>query len=326
MKRVPDSNRLHAWLSPDTDPAWHAALEEAALRTSRDRFLLLWVSPPSLQVGKNQNLWSQVSARAVHRDRVPVYRRLSGGGTVYHDPGNLNFSLISTGEPRIDFCKHLGTILPFFERWGIPAEIRNRSDLFCNEKKFSGNAEYFSGGRILHHGTLLFDADLPALERYLTRDTGDYRDRAIDSNRSKTRNLKPLLSGIDTVGEFADTLLHDLADREPASTVLEELPESLIRAADDLRPRFDDPEWIFGRSPGYRLERQHGGIRCHLEVRKGRVSRLQLDWPGQTAEADRISANLPGVYHAPDPLFEALESAGVDARLTRDDFWLDLFF
>lgn len=315
-----------AWISPDEDPTWHAALEEAALRKSTADFLLLWVSPPSLHVGKNQNLWSQVPAGPVYRDKIPVYRRLSGGGTVYHDRGNLNFSLISTGEPRIDFCKHLGTILPFFERRGIPAEIRNRSDLFCGEEKFSGNAEYFSGGRILHHGTLLFDTDLAAMRRYLTRGTGPYEDRAIDSNRSKTRNLKPLLPDIETLQDFATALVDDLREREPRWRTVSGLPGELMEEARRLQPGYRKLEWILGRSPAYELERSHGGIRCRLSVKRGLITRSETRWPDHPDGARVIDEALPGTFHAPRQIRDALTAAGADARLTCDDFWLDLFF
>ena len=315
-----------AWISTEEDPTWHAAVEEAALRNSRDEFLLLWVSPPSLHVGKNQNLWSQVAAKPVFYDSVPVYRRLSGGGTVYHDRGNLNFSLISTGEPRIDFCRHLGTILPFFGKRGVSAEIRNRSDLFCGEKKFSGNAEYFTGGRILHHGTLLFDADLTAMRRYLTLDTGAYQDRAIDSNRSHTGNLRPMLSGIDTMKDFANALLSDLCERSPEWTPVSDLPGELVEKARKLQPRYKDPDWIFGRSPVYELERSLLGWRTHLRVKHGRIVESKTVRPDGADRTKGIDEALRSAIHAPGEVLEALTSAQVDERLTRDDFWLDLFF
>lgn len=321
-----EADPLYAWISPDNDPAWHAALEEAALRNSSSRFLLLWISPPSLHVGKNQNLWAQVSPKEVFHDNIPVYRRLSGGGTVYHDPGNLNYSLISTGEPRIDFCKHLGTLLPFFEDRGISPEIRNRSDIFAGEKKFSGNAEYFSGGRILHHGTLLFDADLAAMQRYLTRSSDRYEDRAIDSNRSMTGNLKPLLKGLRNTMEFAEALLADICEREPESRILENLPASLTAEARRLKPRFNDPNWIFGRSPSYQFERHMGSVDCRIEVHKGRIHEAKTHWPGHESAAHAIDASLVGLIHRPNELFETVRALPVDAPLTRNDFWLDLFF
>lgn len=324
---IPDSRRSIAWISTGADPAWHAAVEEAALRASQDRFFLLWANPRSLHVGKNQNIWSQISAGAVYRDALPVFRRLSGGGTVYHDPGNLNFSLLSDGEPRIDFCKHLGTILPFFRDRGIDAEIRNRSDIFSTGAKFSGNAEYFSGGRVLHHGTLLFDSDLGAMKRYLSRDKGPYRDRSIDSNRSPTRNLKPLFPEVGSLGEFAARLVADLRRRDPSWTLVEQLPPAVTAAARKLRPRFNDPDWIYGNSPPYRMERRIGDAACRLETRRGRIESIELSLPGLPRQSMALAGQLAGCFHAPEPVLEAIRHAetGVSGGLT-SAAWIDLLF
>ncbi len=329
-KAAADSEAVHrfAFFSPDEDPAWHAALEETLLRHSRHEFLVLWVNPPSLHVGKNQNIWSQVSAREVHRRAIPVYRRLSGGGTVYHDRGNLNFSIIATGEPRIDFCKHLGTILPFFHNRGIPAEIRNRSDLFCRKAKFSGNAEYFSGGRVLHHGTLLFDADLDAMHRTLSPDTGPYRDRSIDSNRSPTRNLSSLLPEIEDIHAFAEAILTDLQAREPVRERIRQLPGDILEAALELQPRYRDPDWVFGRSPPYSLDHSIGENRCHLDVSKGKILKAVVDFPGYPSVGRDAAALLPGCFHTPEHVLEALESLDISPPkgLTTTEFWIDLLF
>ncbi|MFP4351505.1 MAG: biotin/lipoate A/B protein ligase family protein [Puniceicoccaceae bacterium] len=339
MNRRPaaaESGRWLAWISRDDDPARHAAMEEACLRETRDRFLLFWINRPSVHVGKNQNLWSQVSAAEVHRDRVPPYRRLSGGGTVYHDGGNLNFSIIADGAPRIDFRTHLGTLLPFFAARGVDAMIRNRSDLFHDGRKFSGNSEYFSGGRVLHHGTLLFDADLGAMDRYLTRDTSAYRDRSIDSKRSPTMNLKPLLPDIPDTGGLARALLRFLAARHRGLRVLGEPPRRLVEAAEGFLPRFRDPEWVFGGSPAYEMERlathRDQRIGCHLRVSGGRIRHAEVRVEGESASDPAFPRSLldrlDGCLHAPGFVLERLTDpgAGAESPPVPPEVLLKLFF
>lgn len=326
----PETGRWLAWISPHDDPLLHAAIEEACLRKSRDRFLLLWINRRSLHAGKNQNLWAQVDAARTHGENVPVFRRLSGGGTVYHDPGNLNFSLVGAGEPKIDFCAHLATIRPFFEKHGIRTEIRNRSDLVHDGGKFSGNAEYFTGGRVLHHGTLLFDADLAAMNHYLTGGTGSYRDRAIDSTRSRTSNLRDFLPAIESTRELASALLEDLRSRHPEIESVAELPGEIREAVPGFRERLARPEWIYGRSPPYELERSSEGHHCRLRVKKGRIASLDFrpSRSGSEAADDPLPARLPGLWHAPAEILRALATVPdlpVDAS-TRGDYWLDLLF
>ncbi len=339
MNRRPaaaEGGRWLAWISQDDDPARHAAVEEACLRESRDRFLLFWINRPSVHVGKNQNLWSQVSAADVHRDGVAPNRRLSGGGTVYHDRGNLNFSIIADGAPRIDFCKHLGTLLPFFAARGVEASIRNRSDLFHGERKFSGNSEYFSGGRVLHHGTLLFDADLGAMDRYLTGDTRAYRDRSIDSNRSRTMNLKPLLPDIPDTRGLARALVRFLGARHRDLRVLGEPPRRLLEAAEGFLPRFRDPEWIFGGSPAYEMERLAGHrdqrIGCHLRVSGGRIQHAEVRVEGESGSAPAFPRSLldrlNGCLHAPEFVLDRLTGpeAGAESPPFPPEVLLKLFF
>lgn len=322
-----------AWISEEDDPARYSAIEEACLRDSSKSFLIFWINRPSVFVGKNQNLWAQVSAREAFETGISLNRRLSGGGTVYHDPGNLNFSLISPGEPKIAFCEHLHLLFPYFESRNIAVEIRNRSDLFHGERKFSGNAEYFSGGRVLHHGTLLFDADLEKMSRLLTPDAHAYTDRAIDSNRSRTVNLRSVLPDLPDARSLAEDILSVLPQSQPGLRRIKRLPEDLTEKALGYLPRFRDSEWIFGGSPKYQLSRScnihRHTVSCELSVEKGRIVSIYFEENSRTASsfAD-IARILTGCLHHPAAIHECLTGLEKDSPEVQilSTIWLDLFF
>tara|TARA_R100000027_G_scaffold67429_1_gene66084 strand:- start:8891 stop:9892 length:1002 start_codon:yes stop_codon:yes gene_type:complete len=325
-----DSSRHLAWIASDDNPARYSAIEEACLRNSRDSFLILWINKPSLFVGKNQNLWAEVSAKEAFRTGVSLNRRLSGGGTVYHDPGNLNFSFISNGEPKIAFDSHLKRLLPYFEARGLPVEIRNRSDLFLGERKFSGNAEYFTGGRVLHHGTLLFSTDLAQLSRFLTPDSSHYSDRAVDSNRSQTLNLQSVLPDLESTQSFARDLLDFLLSSESDLREVSALPDDILRKSEEYMPHFTAPEWVFGRSPKSSFERRcthsNGELVCRINVTKGRISAISLSQD----QADISAAVRPliGDLHTPAIIGERLRELQKESPIIAvlAPLFLELFF
>lgn len=319
-----------AWISTENDPARYSAIEEACLRESTDSFVILWINQPALFVGKNQNLWAEVSAKEALRTGVSLNRRLSGGGTVYHDPGNLNFSFISNGKPQIAFEKHLNRLLPYFQSHGIDAGIRNRSDLFFQDRKFSGNAEYFSGGRVLHHGTLLFSTDLAQLARLLTPHSNHYTDKAIDSNRSQTLNLQSVLPHLPSTTAFARDLLDFLLANESDLREVDHLPGELLKSSERYLPQFKDPDWIFGRSPQCEFEREvnsgTGLLRSQLQIARGRIKRVSL-W-GDGIDLSHQVQSLVGCLHTPVEVQETLGSAAIVSPGIAPllPLFLDLFF
>ena len=306
----------YAWIGKRNDPGYYLALEEACLRESKSDFLLLWISDPAVFVGKNQNVWAQVSAAEAFRSKIPVYRRLSGGGTVYHDHGNLNFSLISNGEAKIAFRDHLEEILPYFDARGIEATIRNKSDLFCDGKKVSGNAEYFTGSRVLHHGTLLFDADLGQMRRLLTPNKNGYRDRSIDSNRNETTNLKGKLPDLENTYSLSCDIVQTLAKENHPVLPVENLPENLEIKAQKYCDKFTSLEWIYGRSPNYHFERIRtfgsSRIETRITVKEGRIEAIDLAvkpieklW---NEDLDKSTKGLTGCYHCPKEIHKIVSS------------------
>lgn len=204
---------------------------------------MLWQNEPTVVIGKNQNAFVEVDTDALARDGVHLARRITGGGAVYHDLGNVNFSFISASnaDTGLDFVKFTAPILKALASLGVHAELSGRNDLLLHGQKFSGNAQYSASGRTLHHGTLLFDADLTVLSRYLRPDEEKLKSKGIKSVRSRVTNLKPHLQISATTGEFIDLLTRFLrAEYAPAEPPVPQNDE-----IDALFARNASKEWLY---------------------------------------------------------------------------------
>ena len=232
------------------EPAFCLAAEEYLLsnKTSGD-WLMLWSGKPSVIVGKFQNVYSEVSLNECEKNGVRVYRRNSGGGTVYHDLGNTNYTIITDKSENLpDYSRFLTPIIAFLSSLGVDSEIRDTSALFIGEKKISGNAQSVVGNRVMHHGTLLFDADLDAIKKLTGKIRTKVKSKAILSNPSPVTNIKPFLKKQMSVSEFTDSLGSFLSTETYAFSD-SELKE-IKRLAEDKYSSF---EWTYARSPAFTL-------------------------------------------------------------------------
>ncbi|MDQ1332249.1 MAG: lipoate---protein ligase, partial [Bacteroidota bacterium] len=178
-----------------TDPFFNLALEEYLLKNRKEDFFIVYVNAPSVIIGKHQVAHREADTKFVNENNIPVLRRISGGGAVFHDAGNLNFSFISqsTEGKQIDFRKYTLPVIKFLSVLGVEARFEGRNDLKVNGLKVSGNSEHVFRNRVLHHGTLLYDAQLDMLKGSLRKDTSKYLTRAVSSNPSPVMNLKELI-------------------------------------------------------------------------------------------------------------------------------------
>ncbi len=179
-----------------TDPHRNLAIEEHLFLHSDEDVFMLWQNAPTVVIGKNQNAHAEIDISLARERGVRVARRITGGGAVYHDLGNVNYSVISVtrGGQGIDFSYFTAPIIKALGELGVHAELSGRNDLLVDGKKISGNAQHTAGDRVLHHGTLLFDSDLDALSSVLRVDEEKLRARAIRSVRSRVTNLRPYLN------------------------------------------------------------------------------------------------------------------------------------
>lgn len=189
-----------------TDPQRNLALERELLEREGEDFLLLYINRPSVVVGRNQQPEAEADLEWCRRNGIPVVRRISGGGTVYHDEGNVNYSFITARgkTPLLDSRPHAPVIAALAEM-GIEAVAGSRGELRVDGLKISGTASYVKGARQMFHGTLLFDTDLAAMRSALAGNPGA-RGRKIASVPAETTNLAPLAAGVESTGMFLDRL------------------------------------------------------------------------------------------------------------------------
>jgi lipoate-protein ligase A len=313
----------------ETDPYFNLAAEEYAMeRFDRDCFML-WRNAPAVIVGRHQNTLAEIDADYVREHNIPVVRRLSGGGAVFHDLGNLNFTFIVAGDAdrRIDFRRFTQPILEVLQGLGVDARFEGRNDLTIAGRKFSGNAQYVRGDRVLHHGTLLFAGRMADISGALRPDPAKFDDKAVKSVRSRVTNISEHLPRTMTVLEFRDCLIaHVMATTLGAETYTFTAED--VQAIERLRDeKYAAWEWNYGHSPRYnfnkRLRTAGGTVEAALEVDDGVIQSAHFygDYFTRRDPAE-IAAALVGAPHRERDLRERLENLAVAdtfLNVTADD-------
>ena len=224
------------------DAYLNLAIEEYLFRYSKEDVFMLWQNEPCVVIGKNQNAYAEINLDMLYKNGVKPVRRITGGGAVYHDLGNVNYTFISAKQSEgIDFAYFTAPIIEALASLGVDAVLSGRNDILVGEKKISGNAQHTSEGRVLHHGTLLFDASLDFLSGVLNVDEEKIKSKAIKSTRSRVTNIRPLLRCDMTVSEFinkiSDFVIKKYSPEIMSAPVCEKIAE--------LRARNASREWIF---------------------------------------------------------------------------------
>lgn len=291
-----------------TDPYFNLAAEEYLLKNTKEEYFMLWRNEPSIVVGKHQNALAEIDLTYVREKGIKVARRVSGGGTVFHDLGNLNFSFISNGEEGklINYRKFATPIVEVLGNLGIEATFSKRDDILIDGMKISGNASHVYKTRVLHHGTLLFSSDLSDLSKALKTDAERYTDKAVKSVRSKVTNISQHLAQDMDVNALRDKIMEYILETWQGSK-LYEYSEADIRAIEELKvERFSTWDWNFGYSPKYKFSKQvtveQGSFGVEMKVVSGRIEEIfiQADFLGRT-DTTEIERVLTGVRH--DPAF-----------------------
>ena len=269
--------------SPSHDPHFNLALEQYVfdrLDRSHDYFML-WQNDNAIIVGKHQNTIGEINSAYVKEHDIQVVRRLSGGGAVYHDLGNINFTFIAdTGDAScFDFSTFCRPVVKALRSIGVPAEINGRNDMTVDGKKFSGNSQYMKQGRIMHHGTLMFDSDLEVVGQALAVSRDKIASKSLKSVRSRVTNIKPYVKQDISTAEFLATLrdfMFEEYDLQPYH-----LTEDDLEAVRALQAEvYDTWEWNFGKSPKFQLcckRRWPAGLlEIHLSISEGVIKELQI--------------------------------------------------
>lgn len=274
---------------PDGSPAFHLACEEVIFDTERKGdILLLWKNSPVIVCGAHQNIYQETSVFRAQRQGIAILRRVSGGGTVYHDEGNLNYSIIMDEEKFKTYDDLLRGILAAMNSAGIPAEKGRICDINVGGVKVSGSAQRIARGRILQHGTLLYDADLSVLRRVSGRKGRHYVSRATLSNPAEVGNIRELWNG-GGIENFQGALLAHFPDLEKRTAMTD---EQIAEARRLEREKYGDWKWNFGKSPKFTCDAEScvNGKPCRVSygAKKGIIQEMDLQGDGVSADAGKV--------------------------------------
>ena len=303
------------------DPFFNLAADEYFFRQGSEEYLIIGINSPAVVIGKHQSPHMEADTRFVSTNGIPVIRRISGGGTVFHDPGNINFSFILNSLPgrQVDFRKYLAPVMDFLAGLGVKVSFEGKNDLKINGLKISGNAEHVWRNRVLHHGTLLFDSDLANLGKSLRKDNSYYFSSAVKSNPSKVVNLKQFLPGIESAGILKRKMMGYFLDAFPGNSELI-LNSEIDREIEALAAsKYRTWEWNYAYGPAYsitkKIKLQDETPTLKLAVSNGIINECSMTGSGVSAE---INSALKGIRHMPEAVATALSEV---LELTGDEVY-----
>lgn len=312
-----------------TDPAYNLAFEEYVLTHCRDGdILILWQNKNAVIIGRNQNAEAEINRSFVEQHGIRVVRRNTGGGAVYHDMGNLNYSFITDAGDLQDrsAARFTAPVVQALRGLGLDAESSGRNDILVSGKKVSGTAQQLLKGRILHHGTLLFDSDPEMIAGALNPDPTKFQSKSVQSVRSRVGSIRSALVNDMDMAAFWDYLrvFFTQSGMIPLSLSPAELAEVQALKAS----KYDTWEWNFGRSPKFEtcFKRRHPGglLEIHLSVTGGSITAVQIlgDFLALT-EVSPLENALLGCPYSEEALRPVLEQFSFEELLggiTREEF------
>jgi len=293
---------MNLFISPCTDPYWNLAAEEILLKTSTENWLFLYVNKPCVVVGKHQTTQKEINPLYIYRNNVLVARRLSGGGAVYHDEGNLNFSYIRTmdhGE-NLSYQMITQSMVAFLTELVPEIRLSARNDLLLGENKISGSAMHVFKNRVLAHGTLLINCDLTHLSSALKGNPERFKDKSIASHRSPVMNLSQVNARLTPL--LLITLFAEYLVKKEAMVQFTHLPSITQELISDLAvSRYQTSEWIYGYSPRYLYQNtvlaQTSKIAYQLEVEKGIIEDFIIVEGELNSDIKLLFNKLIGISH-----------------------------
>jgi len=318
------------------DPHYNLALEEYAFKNldPQDGLILLWQNEPSVIIGRYQNTIEEINSEYIKANGINVVRRITGGGAVYHDLGNLNFSfIVRESQDEIDFRKFTEPVIRALAAVGVEASHTGRNDITIDEKKFSGNAQCHYRGKTLHHGTILFDSALENVQAALHVKADKIESKGIKSVRSRVTNIADYLEKKVTVGEFRDTLLALLFEGKPVREYhLSDADRDNIRRL--MAEKYLTWEWNYGSSPPYNIAKSRrftaGGVEVRLNVEKGIITACKIYGDFfSSADIDSLAAGFVGLKYREDELVAFLAGTDISPYLgaiTKDEMLECLLF
>jgi lipoate-protein ligase A len=296
-----------------TNPYFNLAVDEYLLKNKKDEYLILGINSPSVIIGKHQVAHREADTRFTHEKAIPVIRRISGGGTVYHDFGNLNFTFIlnSSKGKQVDFRKYTLPVIEFLATLGVRAEFAGKNDLKVNGLKISGNAEHVYREKVLHHGTLLFSSVLDDLKGSLRKDKSPYSTRAVESNPSPVMNLREVTTDVNNIIDFRTKMLkYFLGYKGNILTELTEKEKSEIYILEKTKYRTWDWNYAYGPDYYFVNKFEFNGKKhfCRLFVKGGIIRECEMEGSGEMKTA---ANKLVGCRHMVKDMIEVFKQENI---------------
>lgn len=314
-------------INKNRNPYFNLALDEYAMKhiDESEDFFFLWQNDPAVIIGKNQNTAEEINSQFIKDNDIKVARRVSGGGAVYHDEGNLNFTfIISVDDPgKVNYKKYVQPIVDALASMGITAELSGRNDILVDGLKISGNAQRLANGKLMHHGTIMFDLNVENMVRSLNVAPDKIISKGMKSVRSRVTNIKDRLPEGTEITEFWDQLQYYLSNEgQDEEIVLSE--EDIKKIEFEAVNKFGTWDWIYGENPVFDLKNEKrfswGNLRLKMNVEASKIEsiRFEGDYLGLSDVKD-IEERLIGVRFSEEDVsntlreFNLKEYFGADA-------------
>lgn len=291
--------------SKSFDPSYNTALELFAFNVlaKHDDVFYLWINQPCIVVGKNQNTREEINQSYCDQNGIKIVRRVSGGGAVYHDHNNLNYTIISnTNKDPFDFKSMTQPVIDALKEMGVEACFTGRNDLQIKDQKFCGNAQYIKGNRIMHHGCMMFDVDLTVLEKALTVSKDKIESKGKKSVRSRVTNIKDHMQDKSwTVKDFLDKL-RNFMDLKYHMQEYHLTPSDEAEIKKIMQEKNDSWDWVYGNNPKFSIQRKRrlpsGQVEANINVENGIIQNIKFygDFFG-VKDVSELSDMLKGVVY-----------------------------
>lgn len=292
------------------NPFYNHALEEYVMKCKKDDAFILWRNRPSILIGRNQNTLTEIDVDYVKKENIDVVRRLSGGGTVFNDLGNINFTFITKkandgGSLGAGFEKFALPVIEALVSLGVEAVFTGRNDITIDGKKFSGNAQYYHKDKILHHGTLLYSGNLERLAKALKTKPLKFQDKGVKSVRSRVTNISEHLEKSMDVVDFKEYLKKFIMEYHGITKEYSLTEEENDQVLKIQRERFESFQWNYGKKPGFNFTSQEkfsgGTVEIYMKVNNGIIEDVKIygDFFGErpVGELEKVLVGKKQNYH-----------------------------
>ena len=318
----------------NTDPYFNLAAEEYLVQNLSEEVFMIWRNHNTIVVGRNQNTLSEIHYEYVKEHDIRVVRRMSGGGAVFHDMGNVNFTfVVNSGDDFSNYKRFCEPVIGFLKTLGVTATLSGRNDILVDGKKISGNAQYMYKGRVMHHGTMLFNASGDRLSEALKVSEDKIKSKGIKSVRSRVTNISSHMENPISVEEFVEKFTDYMVKNIPECRYYDLAQhEAEIRKLRD--EKYATWEWNYGYSPKYEFVRKKrfdiGSVEVHMNiVGTSEIKDIKLygDFFSKLPVA-ALEQKLVGVHHEAEAISEALSGVDISeyiAGITNEEFMTLLF-